>query len=330
MTAHRVWHVLSLGAGVQSSTLALMAEAGEFEVKPDFSIFSDTMDEPKTVYAWLEWLDQQLSYKTHRVTAGSLSEAALKISINRITGKPYYSNRIPAYIKGLTAEKEGKVGRYCTRDHKIKPIIRECRRMVGAKALRVWRAKHKDRIEVWNAYNVARAAAEAARKANKAVPPVPAFPDREWKEMQADALVVQWIGISLDEISRMKPSRDPWIRHRWPLIEREMTRHDCKNWMKARGYPEPPRSACRYCPYKSNAEWARLKTSEPEEFEQAAVFEEKLQAVHTSIVPLSGKIKGVPFLHRTLKPLREVDLSTDLERGQMSMFNSECEGMCGV
>lgn len=33
--------ILSLGAGVQSSTLALMAEHGEIE-KPDYAIFADT------------------------------------------------------------------------------------------------------------------------------------------------------------------------------------------------------------------------------------------------------------------------------------------------
>ena len=33
------------------------------------------------------------------------------------------------------------------------------------------------------------------------------------------AVVEQWIGISLDEVIRMKPSREAWQRNRWPLIE---------------------------------------------------------------------------------------------------------------
>ena len=34
--------ILSLGAGVQSSTMALMADEGAFEHKPDYAIFADT------------------------------------------------------------------------------------------------------------------------------------------------------------------------------------------------------------------------------------------------------------------------------------------------
>ena len=36
------------------------------------------------------------------------------------------------------------------------------------------------------------------------------------------------------------------------------------------------------------------------------------------------------FAHRSLVPLEEVDLSTDFDRGQMSLFGEEGEGMCGV
>lgn len=44
--------VLSLGAGVQSTTLALMAAHGEIE-PPDCAIFADTQWEPAEVYAHL-------------------------------------------------------------------------------------------------------------------------------------------------------------------------------------------------------------------------------------------------------------------------------------
>ena len=64
--------------------------------------------------------------------------------------------------------------------------------------------------------------------------------------------VIQWIGISLDEAHRMKPSRDDWIENRWPLIDLRMKRHDCLRWMQEKGYPQPPRSACVFCPYMSD------------------------------------------------------------------------------
>ena len=52
--------ILSLGAGVQSTTLALMIEQGEIPMV-DCAIFSDTGAEPKEVYTHLEWLKKQLS-----------------------------------------------------------------------------------------------------------------------------------------------------------------------------------------------------------------------------------------------------------------------------
>jgi hypothetical protein len=42
--------ILSLGAGVQSTTMALMAAVGEIADKPDAAIFADTGWEPKAVY----------------------------------------------------------------------------------------------------------------------------------------------------------------------------------------------------------------------------------------------------------------------------------------
>ena len=47
--------ILSLGAGVQSTCLALMAAKGEVTPMPDAAIFADT-HEPKEVYEHLDWL----------------------------------------------------------------------------------------------------------------------------------------------------------------------------------------------------------------------------------------------------------------------------------
>ena len=48
------FHVISLGAGVQSSTMALMAAHGEITPMPDAAIFADTQSEPASVYRWLD------------------------------------------------------------------------------------------------------------------------------------------------------------------------------------------------------------------------------------------------------------------------------------
>ena len=59
--------VLSLGAGVQSTVMALMTMTGEIKDKPDCAIFSDTGAEPKNVYGHLEWLTKQLDYPVYIV-----------------------------------------------------------------------------------------------------------------------------------------------------------------------------------------------------------------------------------------------------------------------
>ena len=53
--------ILSLGAGVQSSTLALMIEKGQVPMV-DAAVFSDTFGEPKAVYEWLEWLKKKIIF----------------------------------------------------------------------------------------------------------------------------------------------------------------------------------------------------------------------------------------------------------------------------
>ena len=68
--------VLSLGAGVQSTTLALMAAHSEITPMPDCAIFADTQAEPAAVYEHLRWLmsPNVLPFPVHVVTTGNLEE----------------------------------------------------------------------------------------------------------------------------------------------------------------------------------------------------------------------------------------------------------------
>lgn len=272
-------HFISLGAGVQSSTLALMAAAGEIGPMPAAAIFADTHAEPASVYEWLNWLEKQLPFPVHRVSAGSLTARSLNKFTNQKTGKQYIKNMIPAFVRNADGSK-GIAGRSCTYDHKIIPITKKVRELAKI------------------------------------------------KRGQKSVGCVQWIGISFDEIHRMKPSRDAWSKHRWPLIEREMNRHDCMAWMERHGFPKPPRSACTYCPFHSDHEWRRLKNNEPEAFAAAVQFERDLQALHAT-PGLANTMDGKLFLHDNLRPLDEIDFSEDTTQGQFKWGN-ECEGLCGV
>lgn len=266
-------HLISLGAGVQSSTLALMAARGEVGPMPKAAIFADTQDEAASVYRWLDWLEKQLPFPVYRVTAGRLSDASLKMRVTK-DGRKFSRTNIPFFTKSATGELGKIPHRSCTSDFKLKPLFKKAREL------------------------------------------------GQIKRGQKTVGIIQWIGISLDEVQRMKHSREKWAENRWPLIELEMRRHDCLQWMEKNGYPKPPRSACVYCPFHHNSEWRRLRDEEPEEFERA-IQENKAS---------SENFASTPFLHRSCVPLDQVDFSTDTERGQtlLAGFNAECEGMCGV
>ncbi len=297
-------HLISLGAGVQSSTMALMAAAGEITPMPKAAIFADTQDEPASVYRWLDWLEKQLPFPVHRVTKGKLSEEAVRMRTSK-KGSVYSRTDIPFFTLSADGDKGKIPSRSCTADYKIKPIIKAARDIVGRKKIRQWQADRRDGIKP-----VLAALAAAGLEAKATL-------------LHAEPLCVQWIGISLDEMRRMKPSREPWTVHRWPLVEKRMSRLHCLDWMKDHGHPEPPKSACVYCPFHSSKEWRRLQTDEPAEFERA---------VQIAKANSPANFKSIPFLHRSCKPLDEIDFRSDVERGQglLPGWDDECEGMCGV
>lgn len=269
-------YIVSLGAGVQSSTLCLMAAKGELEHMPEAAIFADTQGEPASVYRWLDWLEGQLPFPVYRVTQGDLAAAATTVRTSKKTGNKYIQTSIPAFTRAEEGKRGGIMMRHCTVDYKIKVIQRAARRICGVK------------------------------RRNKA-----------YTEQ-----VCMYIGISTDEASRMKESRVEWITNEYPLIDIGMSRIDCIKWMNEHGYPTPPRSACVFCPYHSDAEWDRMKREEPEEFRRAVEFERRF-----FVAQRETPLRGVAYLHESRVPLDEVKFNP--EKGKLK-FNNECLGMCGV
>ena len=113
-------HVISLGAGVQSSTMALMAAQGEINPMPDCAVFADTQVEPQSVYRWLDWLEKQLPFPVHRVTRGHLGEYATKVTLSK--NNRYYSGGWPPVYAIGPSGKASPMMRQCTTDFKINPI----------------------------------------------------------------------------------------------------------------------------------------------------------------------------------------------------------------
>lgn len=146
-------------------------------------------------------------------------------------------------------------------------------------------------------------------------------PMRRWLQANRNKQPVeQWIGISLDEFQRMKDSDVKYISHRWPLIDRHMTRHDCEKWLTAHGIEIPPKSACTFCPFHNTSEWRRIMANEHDRAEAVAVD----RAIRKARPPYDL------FVHPSRKPLEDVDLRTMEEKGQMSLWDNECSGVCGI
>jgi len=269
--------ILSLGAGVQSTTVLRMSIHGELP-KLDHAIFSDTGWESKAVYEHLATLEQEAQeagIALHRVGKGTLRDDILRSQVRGERGIRHAS--MPLRV----VQKNGDVGmvrRQCTPEYKIVPIEKKVREILGLKFRQHW-PKHP--------------------------------------------VVRQWMGISFDEITRANESERIAVQFWYPLVDRRITRRQCLEWNVAHGYPEPPRSACLACPFRSDAEWRRLKQS-PAEWDDAVAFDRMIRDCNG--------MRGQAFVHRKCRPLAEVDLRTDVERGQGLLWGDwagECSGYCG-
>lgn len=261
-------NVISLGAGVQSTTMALMAKHGFITPMPDCAIFADTGDEPFAVYRHLDWLEGELPFPVYRVKrpGKSLSEHVIDTVANQTT-----RTASPPFF---TAGPDGMLPRQCSTEFKVRPIDRKIRQLLGK------------------------------------------------VKLDGTVLVQRWIGISVDEIIRTRPSRQKYAENRYPLIEQRMSRAQCQGWLIGMGFPAAPKSACVYCPYHDAAGWRRIKKT-PEDWFRAVAFDAAIRSGPRGL-------KGTMFVHPDRVPLDQVDLTTLEDHGQLNMFNHECEGMCGV
>ncbi|MDP5277202.1 phosphoadenosine phosphosulfate reductase domain-containing protein [Chengkuizengella axinellae] len=260
-------HVISLGAGVQSTTMLLMACRGEFEPKPDLVIFSDTGWEPKNVYEHLEWLKDEV--KKHGIEIAVTNNGNIKEDIvNSINDSKRFAS-LPFFVKNKDGS-TSMVRRQCTNEYKIMPVRKAIRNHLGY------------------------------------------VPKQRVKEM-----VHLWMGISTDEIQRVKESRERWITHRYPLIEKWMTRLDCMNWLQRNGYPVPPKSSCVGCPFHDNHMWLDMKRNDLESWNEAVEMDREIRRL--------PQFKNEIYLHRSCVPLDQVNFNEN----QIEMFE-DCTGYCGV
>ena len=143
---------------------------------------------------------------------------------------------------------------------------------------------------------------------------------RHFQKVRNGKPLEMWLGITTDEIQRAKTSDVQYIQNRWPLIEKDMSRFDCMAWLNDHGLEIPKRSSCTFCPYHDTATWKIIMASEPDRREAI----EHDSAIRKVRPPFDL------FIHPARVPIDEIDLRSAEEQGQMSLWDNECDGICGV
>lgn len=144
------------------------------------------------------------------------------------------------------------------------------------------------------------------------------------------------LGFSIDESRRQKGKNTHFKTHNektksdvlfkrfdFPIFELGLTRLQAINLVIAHGLPNPPRSACWFCPFKSRSEWIEDKKNRPDIVQNAAIVEAIVNKKRESI----GRDRV--YIHPPTKG--SMQLLTTAIGDQLSLFEETCEsGYCGL
>ena len=261
--------VLSMGGGIQSTTLALLCAAGVFR-PPQVAVFADTGCEPEYVYATIRAVSDLVPFPVVTTTNRGRDLADDTAAAVNSLGAPGWVS-IPAFVR----RPNGKVGmavRQCTEHYKLRPIERAIRAHMG-----ITRLSDRNRADIY-------------------------------------------LGITTDEIARVRPNRNPYLTNRYPLLDAGWSRADCAKWLDDH-HPNlrVGKSACVICPYRSDAGWARLRHDDPDGFRRAVAVDAAIR--HT------GGAAGERFLHSSARPLDQA-----VAEPAPTLFggaeDAECSGGC--
>lgn len=291
----REYHILNLGAGVQSTALFLLAREPEAKFRFDLAVFADTGEEPAAVYRHLDYLRSLGQPEILVRSAGKLGDDLIHgcnstgqwfASIQAFTAEDHLIRPGSCEHRLPPAPKVGMVRRQCTSEYKIRVIEKAIRREVVGLKFR--------------------------------------------QRMPKDVRVYQYFGITTDEVRRAEKAKKrfektPWAVPVYPFLEMGWSREDCVKWLEGRLPHAVPRSACVFCPYRTNKEWLHLKETDPDGWRRAVEIDHALRREGTVA---NRKLTQKLYLHRSCVPLDVVDLGH--ERTLFRPMTNECQGMCGV
>lgn len=326
--------VMSFGAGIQSTAILTLAGEGLIPM-PDRWVFSDPGFEGTDTYAHLERCKDYLTRKGGKldiVTAGNIEQDALDFARRRQNSDIKRYASIPMFIEKRDGT-DGILPRQCTTEYKLEPIEQYHRREVlGLKHRQ--RAPKDPAVDVWIGISL-----DEERRASA--------PGR-WVETE-ESIGNDLFGDPVKtKVRKWKPV--PWQTKTFPLLgytlfpdrsrQRDERFEECEGWDRedavnwlAKVWEWPvPRSACICCPYRRNDEWREMRDSSPADWQRAVVFDREIRRAYGEGQQARPALAGVPYLHRTRKPLDMVDLTEPLNdrMGCGGLFSQEPDGICGV
>jgi hypothetical protein len=286
------FHILNLGAGVQSTTLYLMFMRGEIKPQIDCAIFADTQEEPGAVYRHLEWLQSLKGPEIIVKTAGSLGNDLISGRRVQGAGQARFAS-IPSFTTADNgATPPGRTRRQCSREYKTDVIARTIRyETLGLQ----FRARVPKTTTIHQHLGISLDEAGRARR-----------------------------------ITDLFARKQKWSQPHFELVQKFWTRADCLRYLADKVPHQTPRSACVFCPYHSDAEWMNLRDTDESGWKRAlqidcAIRDPKSVVNRDSkqVMYLHRSCKPLDQVAFDTRP-RPRDL-------QLSMsFAAVCEGVCGV
>ncbi|MGH3859629.1 hypothetical protein [Actinokineospora sp.] len=257
--------VLNLGAGVQSTTLLLLAAEGRIP-RFDVAIMADTGWEPAAVYAHLDRIEREVAAPAGipilRVSVGNIRADALD------PGKRFAS--MPLHVRNPDGGK-GIGRRQCTAEYKIRPIQEAVRRLLGARDKangrpdRVPRGRH-----VNSSIGISRDEFHRAKDS------------RVGYSRHEHPLL--WLDGAAD-------GREGWQRS------------DCVRYLRSNGFGSTPKSACVGCPFRRNAGWRRMRDTDTTSWADAVAFDHAIRAGYAHATAKGTDLPGNFYLHESCRPL---------------------------
>lgn len=231
--------ILSFGAGMQSTALALMScenamasHSTPFPLVPiyDDVVFCDLGFEPP-------WVLQQVEFTRKACQAAGIRFDVLDAPLYKDFMENFGERRtisIPWWT--LTSDgHKSKMPRNCTIDYKVEVISKFVRwELLG------YRKGQRLRDE-----------------------------DRKAHEMH--------MGFSYEERKRCKESPSPMFVNKFPLVEMELVRADNYAYIRDKWGLETKASACSFCPFHTNYFFAYLKDNEPTTYAGVVELDELLR-----------------------------------------------------